>query len=256
MSLVELIRFVLLIYCMNVFFIIGLKRSGNHAIINWLYKMIPNYIHLNNMKISDINKKNYYSFKKNDDKIIDTNYCDKKWIPFTIKNNLIISFEDKDLVHLKSAITNFCNDLKISHNVIIILRSPLNNFASFWQIYKTDKSLLINLIERWKLYAIESLEKLYFNDACLIVYDKWFNDVKYRERLASELGLKFDDSNLNSIFKHGVSSFDGYNYINSAQNMDVLNRCKNFEADTDFKSFTSDPLIQEIWHKLKEKEKI
>ena len=83
-----------------IYILIGIRRSGNHAILNWLYPMLGNYCHLNDLKIQHFTKENYDN--NITDCICDKNYVDCKWIPFNKNSNLLISFEKEQQESMKS----------------------------------------------------------------------------------------------------------------------------------------------------------
>lgn len=226
---------------MKVYFFVGIKRSGNHAILNWLYKMIPNYIHLNNLRINSLNVKHYKKHLTNKDEFKSNEiYSDNSWIPFTKNHNLIISLENQDLNIVKTRINKFVNQSKVDHEIILLIRSPHNNMASVWKIFSRQKykdtldSTMDKHIKLWFDYAEEAIHNKLFGSCKVVLYDRWFMDQQYRSNIANNFDLQFDDSNFEVIYRHGSSSFDGYKYQNNASKMDVLNRFDALSRDTDF----------------------
>lgn len=233
----------------KIFFILGVKRTGNHAIINWLYKMIPNYVHLNNMRLSDFTVTNY-------DKYLTVlpvteNYVDNCWTKFNCSNNLIISFENANVQDTTKLINKFCEQIQIKPVIILIYRNPYNALSSIWKIYNKNQQILNKHIKLLIDYGHDFLN----NDMqrMNILYDKWFKDITYRKSLSKKLSLQFDDSNFDKIFLHGYSSFDGYLYKNDASKMDVLNRYDNFLNDSVFQDILQKHKteLDAIWNKIK-----
>jgi hypothetical protein len=221
-----------------IYFVLGIKRSGNHAIINWLYKMIPDYVHINNLPHGLITEDNIVKHKKN---TYDRNYIDKGWTDY--KDNVIISLENAPLNVTVNKIMSVCH---VPYKIIVVVRNPKNTLASIWKVYENRKDILETHAWMWLAYA-EELAKNTYN---VIIYDKWFSDLKYRKLISARLGLVFDDSNFNNIFKHGVSSFDGYKYQNCASKMDVLHRAEYFKGDKYFNSIINNSKMSELWNKI------
>jgi len=61
-----------------------------------------------------------------------------------------------------------------------------------------------------------------------ISFDRWFMNIKYREKIAEKFGLKNNEDTLKYISK-SRSSFDNPDIISDARKMDILNRWKIFE---------------------------
>ncbi|MCF8359100.1 MAG: hypothetical protein K9H26_10100 [Prolixibacteraceae bacterium] len=214
----------------EIFNIYGLKRSGNHAIINWLSgqfefefynniipiapilkgeKKIPDIIHFNNW----IETQNLTSFKKK-----------------SIKNKTcyVVSLEDHFL-----EIKPFIYDPDSIVKNILILRTPENLFAS--RIRKASKvnnpayPLVFNnnmqrAIDLWLQYVKEFFNETNFlvNKVC-ILFDEWYINKAYREETSQKLGITFDDINYSRISTLGGGS--SFNNI-SNNNFNLLNRSK------------------------------
>lgn len=232
-----------------VYFILGIKRSGNHAILNWLYKMIPNYLHLNNLPLKLLNSFHYKKFLTENINI--DNYIDKNWTHFSKLTNLIISLENQNIKKSSTLIKKFCNDLNIKSEIIMLVRSPNNNFASIWKIMNEDTELLKHHKQLWKEYAEEIINNIYLEKKIVINFDKWFMDQKYRLEITRHLNLNFDDENFDKIFKHGFSSFDGYKFKDCATKMDVLNRIDYYQNDINFLKLINEKEIIILWDKIK-----
>lgn len=236
----------------KIYFLFGCKRSGNHAIINWLYKMIPNYVHLNNMNPNLFTSENY---KVNlTTKPLQWNYIDRRWIPITTKNTLLVSFEDQDFKKTSVFINKFCQDLDYEPIIIILLRSPANNLASAYQVFNKNTNVLAKYVNLWQVYAQEYLNSTIFPNKVNLFYDKWFVNIEYRRELAHKLSLVFNDENFGKMYKHGISSFDKMKFMTDATKMDVLNRDKNFDTDERFTKLANNVKLLDIWNKIKEHE--
>ena len=84
--------------------------------------------------------------------------------------------------------------------------------------------------------------------------DKWFSSKAYRKKVANRTGLEFTDAGLNDICSIG-SSFNNRSYQGKAQQMDVLNRWKEFDKDVEFNNILDDNEIKDLWSTIQEREK-
>lgn len=254
--------------------IFGIKRSGNHAIINWLFYQIPNkVVFLNNCYpagkklrlyegIGTINCKgiNYWDFKKKliffesnpfkGQKIIAYSREDKRFnnqkLKECLKEGLIISFENRDIQKMTTMLDNDHDQLVGSSAEIfsfIIIRDPFNLFASIYK--KWGQEYLIRFIPIWKQYAQMLINPE--SDFDSILYNQWLTDQNYRRKITEKLQIPFDDSGKDTIANFGGgSSFDGLSNQIQAKDLKVLSRWQIFQDDPDFRSFFQDSEIIEL----------
>ena len=184
-------------------YIFATKRSGQHAIINWLCEQNRPALHYNACNENLLprkfvmeyvgNEKHQYNFNKFQES---QNYKLK-----------VYNFEDKEIFPIKG-------------KRIVIIREPKNWIASRLKININLQRRRINI---WKNHARSNLFK--------IIFDEWFVDKEYRKYICKELGLTFTDKGLNDVFWHGQSSFDKHKFNGAAQRMKVLERWKEFRDD-------------------------
>ena len=86
------------------------------------------------------------------------------------------------------------------------------------------------------------------NSKNTILYNRWFSEKQYRDKIAHSLGFLNRDIGMNDISKYGRgSSFDlREKFHGNAASMDVLNRWKN-EIENDLTNLTN------IWNSIKDK---
>ena len=243
--------------------VIGLKRSGNHVIINWL---IPHYkgkvCFLNNVEpiinpfltfhnIVDLNKNLYKDFD------IDKEKNGK----FSKKDCLIYSYEDgsfKKVLHKKfeKNYDKFVGRSKKRYN-ILILRDPFNLFASrifrYHNLYGGNVLKEIRAKKLWKSYAREYLGETSYlgKDKILINYNVWFLNKDYRNNIERKLELEPSNEKVNEVLTFGEgSSFDGVKFDGKANEMKVLERWKLLADDEFYKFILKDKELVELSNRI------
>ena len=228
--------------------VVGLKRTGNHAIINWLRQQHSGKVwHLNNI----VAGKNPYHWLYS--------HYPKEALKqealgnFTVKDCLIYSYEDYSLERVTDPKFENLHDLYLGKSSIrydlILLRDPFNLMASrLKKNYIAVKDPNYTVTHLWIDYAKEFIgETNYLNNYKICInYNRWFVDVEYRKELASALVMDFSDKGIERVKSEGGgSSFDGEKLNGKASQMDVLNRYKVFEDDPEYQKLVdNEELIQ------------
>ena len=261
----------------------GMRRSGNHAVLNWIRKQIPGtFVHLNNAKIygnhdpyisfseivvSDLNP---FVFESGPRKV-------KRFAKYLIRRGKVqYTYGRPDFGRLKiEALRQHPKSLLIhsyehyslkmvlgewfdtemeqylgrsqSKSNIVLLRDPYNLFASLIK-KKENFSNPKSIIGKWNEHAREYLgHTSYLANRVSISYNSWFKDQDYRRELANRLGIEFTDAGLDSvpIFGRG-SSFDGQKYSGQARKMGVLSRYKQFLDHPVMKEVMADEELREL----------
>ncbi len=213
--------------------VVGLKRSGNHAIINWIRKQFPEYIlFLNNIPCGT---NPYRSLSQH----YHTEHLKQQALGnFTYKECLIYSHEDYSLEQVVNPEFENNHDLYIGKSAIrydlIILRDPFNMVASRLNSQKQGitsfarvKAANKTYIDLWIEYAREYLGETNYleNNKLCINYNQWFLSQDYRREIADKLQIDFTDRGIDEVKSQGGgSSFDGRNLDGQAMQMDVMNR--------------------------------
>lgn len=266
-------------YCKNEIYVSGMRRSGIHAILNWVLpqfegsKVTLTDIHndfssVYDLKI-DLKSKilNWYFEKKNYKK--PTTEALKKMpsvnnIFFDIQERRFKKFHSIFIGSLKREkfIENLgVNDIGKEKYFIFVLRNPYNLFASRMKLFKNSSEhyniFAPNVIESWKEMARELLGQTDYlssfpGKSYIIIFDKWFTDYEYRKSISSKLGLNFTDEGLNTVTKDGGgSSFDKRKYNQEAQKMNVLQRWESYTEDKDYINFfNNQPEMVELTEKI------
>jgi hypothetical protein len=192
----------------KIYRILSMKRSGHHAIMDWL---------ANNMEYNVYLKNNITVEKNTIRKLNEHKYS---------KNILFYNIEDYDHNQHNNVYLENLNIQKENHQNLIIIRDPLNLFAS--RIKRNTNRIFFND------YFL-SLYQQHFNlmkSMDYINYNQWLHDKNYLLKLKKEFNL-FDIKKINKISKFGIgSSFDGFN--KNPEEMDFNMRWKSLN-DEDLK---------------------
>jgi hypothetical protein len=225
--------------------IVGLKRTGNHAITTWILeqqKLTGKVAHLNNVKVNENpyrckyqNLIYYYpEYKRKIEQ-----YRKQGQGNFIPRDCLIYSYEDYPLEHI------FTQDFERKHDLylgranqrydILIVRDPFNLFASRLKInFLKVKSKQYDFVDLWIQYAKEYLGETNYlkHNKIVINYNLWTSSIEYRQQLAQKLNIEFTDAGIDKV--HGCgggSSFDRITMNGQGDRMDISNRWKHFIGD-------------------------
>ena len=236
----------------NEFRIVGLSRSGNHAIINWIINQLNGrYCFLNCVEpkhnpfftARPLNAKGEV-FQTN---IPGFNLPGEQSGVFSSKDYLLYNYEDCFLGMLNHPSFKTNRERWVGESLftkdILIIRDTFNLFASRikanlivgHQTHHGVNPISTFALKRiYKQHAREFLgEKKNLKDKVLINYNRWFSDDEYRKEKADELGISFTDKGMEDVVAcAGGSSFDGVRFSGNAKNMDLNSRWKKY-ASTD-----------------------
>jgi hypothetical protein len=255
--------------CLRVF---ALRRSGHHAILNWIRHQLP-FRHwlLNDCRLGE---------NPFEGAVLSSSVIRGRWHEHRVfhlgretrgrhasKGALIYNFEESDLrdVPRLMPIEREGQWLGPSRQRqdILMLRDPFNLLASKlkWAYGDVDRPSKPSFTEveaareLWKVHAREFLgETSFLSDLVPISYNAWFLDRDYRDAKAAELGFENRDVGLATVARWGPTmsedSFDGLRYDGRAQEMKVLERWKRFENDAFYRDLLSDPEIHELSERI------
>jgi len=217
----------------RLFYVHGLKRSGNHAIIGWL-RAHARFIAWNDCIAIQPILSGMRTIPPPEDF---RTWWRKKVLrrPRLLQllsptHAFIASMEDHEL------------SIRLFHNVpcqttnILILRDPFNLFSSRIRFAsKVDKPFAFprdsgpymqRVVHLWKAHAREYLGLTdHLENKVCIFFNSWFTNENYRKSLSRDLQLKFTDRGFSRVAHNGGgSSFDGQNFDGNNTKMDVLNR--------------------------------
>lgn len=197
---------------------LGLRRTGNHAVIDWLLAHHNEYTHYNNCTI------------QGDQIMVDPQEVVQKGVG----GLRLVSFEDIEI----EAVESLAGDrLKI-----ILLRDLFNTFASRLQMVRNFvnnpdfKFTCLDLISQrafyyWRLYANQSASKQ-VRDTAFICFNRWLTDDYYRQIISRALGWKHTDAGFRSTAGWTHSGGSSFGHANNP-----LESYKHFENDEEFLSY-------------------
>jgi hypothetical protein len=226
------------------FRVIGLSRSGNHAIINWILKQARGRTCFLNCAEPKSNP--FESARPLDDgrraiaSYADFDLCAERARRFSRKDLFMFSHEDCFLGSIARSRFEHEHDAYVGRSDyradILILRDPFNLFASRRKagIGEVSASVALRI---WKQHAREYLgERRYLRlPRILTNYNLWCARRAYRAAAAAELGLEFDDLGSSEVpAAANGSSFDGRRFHGRAAGMATARRWRYFADDPAF----------------------
>jgi hypothetical protein len=251
----------------------AMMRSGQHAIIHWLFDQIKEPIYFHNNILCHSNEKVFL------DRGVWHNVKSRspiKTFPWYAYNIEDISIENIDEIKTKYKKALYIVPPKREVKVLII-RDPFNMFASRYRYFyrantlrreanikplrknqRTNANSDISwfcekALYRWKEYAREAVGETSFigKKKIIINYNHWFKSKRYRKNISEKFTPNFSDAKLNFVPDNGYgSSFDVRSMNHNAQSMKVLSRWKHFAKDIVYKQFFNDYEIINLSLKL------
>jgi len=235
--------------------VIGIQRTGQHAITSWLIGHFESVCYKNHMSQKGSKKTSigieppfwYFSPSERDSWEVDTSELILPNQEAIILGTELINCEiglNPNLSKQKLDIAKRSGFEKFSkkQNHILVIRNPYNHYASVLK-WRRNKILspYSTFSSSWIDMARECLGEtnLIQGPKTVVNYDLWFSSQDERKRIANELELNFTDRRLNIVMKIGVgklwgSSFDGMHKKHEAQDMNVLERWKRVAQDERF----------------------
>lgn len=240
--------------------IVGMARSGNHAIIDWILAQLPGRWCFLNCVEPVTNP--FHTVRPIDrgDTGCQTNIpgfdlAGEQAGRLSPKETILFSQEDTFLKIALGSQATAIQESGIGAGArridVLILRDPYNLFASRRRLahqYVTDQTA----VRIWKQHARAYLgETPYVGpEAVRIRYNDWACDRRYRQRIAQALGLHFTDAGIDRVARcAGGSSFDGTRYEGRAPEMPVFDRWRRYSDDPAFRRLF-DPQVAEFAERI------
>ena len=260
----------------NIIFVHAMSRSGQHAVIDWIFNQFGNNkLFFNYMKMfSDIDPytiRSQYYF--NEDKYfhkLNENWkkhgvLDEKLKEFKPekselwrsicedeKNLISMNFENIDFAsheqELKSFTKKFIAEEKFSN--VLVVRDIFNFIASKMKMgryFHPETNLAC-----WKAHAHEYLG--YTNslrNKVLVNFNSWVSDINHRTSIYDQLNCDTFIPEWKDVSSFGGgSSFDKQKFNGGADSMKVTERWKEFIDNDEFKSYLRDKELIELSEKI------
>lgn len=236
--------------------LIGMSRSGNHALMQWITAQHPGrWLLLNCCE----GKQNPFASARPLPSGARTEASYRHELEqerpgsFTRKDLLIFNHEDSFLGHACSDIYEQRHDAWVgpsAHRIdLLLLRDPFNLFASRFRRRAGGGEMMkaATALRIWKQHARQYLGDIdrLTQRPVLVSYDHWFADPACRRRIARDLGLPGRDTGLQRVATClGGSSFDGLTYDGRAQQMNVLRRWQRYTDAPSFRAVFDDQTLQ------------
>jgi hypothetical protein len=240
--------------------VVGMSRSGNHAIINWILAQSPGRTCFLNCA-----EPGHNPFATARPRTPELPGWRAPYDGFDVeaeragrlsrKDLLVHSYEDTFLGPFRKPENEERHEEWVGRSArridLLILRDPRNLFAS--RLASGYGWLEDELVARiWAQHAREflGLRRNLHQERLMVSYNEWVASRSYRQQVAEALGLEFDDRAAHKVpAAAGGSSFDGTAYDGRAEQMPVLQRWHTFIADPRFHRLLT-PQIQELSNRI------
>lgn len=219
----------------------GMRRSGQHAIINWLAGHFDEPVWFVNdvVNFSDPREGRGEQRAAKHPIYVEnaTSFADMWGEP---KKVLFQSYEDHSLIGLNDAANEKVVGRSRKTVFVIVIRDPYNMFAS--RLRKDGPLYACSplAIAMWKQYAREATGITEFRPGAVCVnYNRWFKEPQYRRELEAILGLGESDEWMDRVTGVG-SSFSHLEMDGKAHEMDVFERWKSVSDSPFFRQLMLD----------------
>lgn len=233
--------------------VLGMSRSGNHAIVDWIFaqadrpKLLLNCAEGGTNPFVSCRPLNADSHGWRANPAIDIEA--ERRGTHSPKALLVHTYEDSPLDYTFSAElernrTEWLGRSRRRVN-LLVLRDPYNLFASRRQMGRNLPPDVAR--DFWKQHAREALgdTQTLTGETRPVLYNRWTCQLDYRRDIASFLGLEFSDRGIDKVPDcAGGSSFDGTDFDGKAMAMATDRRWIHFADDSRFKEFFDDEMVE------------
>lgn len=230
---------------------LGMRRSGNHLVINWIKKQSDGpFVFYNNIKLHEEPLQRHKREVR---------------VGGLGPSRMLLSYEDltpEPVLESRvgEVLRRYAGDRPGAATVVAILRDPYNLFASRsqrWQDRLRDPEQRAEWRALYHRFADLFLDGALPDGAVrngawtagrlplvTISYNEFVMSRPYREEIARALGLTFTDRGLDEVPHYGWgSSFDGF--AQSGARLEVFDRWRRWQDDADFRDLLDDPALLE-----------
>ena len=214
------------------FFVFAMKRSGHHALVNWISRNLGDCIHLNNVSARE--NSSVKDWRSSETRVFGS---DKS-------KNLVANFEDFEFRQFKKL--RWPQNQPVFH--ILFMRDFPNWLASSykrkdWATGRIPFEYLTKergkMPSRIEIYR-EHSQMFISNDPRFIFvsYNQFLTDFEYRNRLAQKLGFRnvLGESKLMEVSEFGSGSSFTAMKERDIKTEDVFTRYKKYADDREFQT--------------------
>lgn len=233
--------------------VIGMSRSGNHAVINWVLRQAPGrwcWLNCTEPRYApfwctrafddgSFHRVNYGGFDLGEEKL--GRFSRRDW--------LVYSHEDVFLRVACSGEHEANHDAWVGRSArrrdVLVVRDPFNLFASRLRSFGEGGATAVHA-RIWKQHARQALGRvrLLRHDPVVVSYNRWCVDRGYRAALAARLGLPFTDAGREEVpAVNGGSSFDGRRFDGRAGSMAVAERWRGYVDDPAYRRVLDEGVV-------------
>jgi len=215
--------------------IAGMRRSGIHAVVDWLLSGLDGpYILLNNVRFDRVHR-------KANNMSLSPGYETSR----TANEHVVTVFEDKRLDRIDRApLLQSIRPSVDTNRKLIIIRDPYNLTASRLhrtRVRKSRDTRPQRVPSLWPDHA--SAQPPWIR----CIYNRWIADDSYRKQLAAELQISQCPPRSEHVARAGRgSSFDGLTFDGRASEMDVSGRWRQYADDPVFRQCVGRPEIARL----------
>ena len=230
---------------------LGMSRSGNHAIADWIFAQARRPKLLLNCAEGKTNP--FFSCRPLASGLgwraePDIDIVAEREGRFACKALLMHTYEDSWLGHafsreLEEKREQWLGPARRRIN-LLVLRDPYNLFASRLKMGCGLRPHIARKI--WKQHAREALgeTRRLRGETLVVLYNRWAGERSYRCEIAQALGLNFSDATFERVPEcAGGSSFDGLRFSGRASEMPTGKRWMQFVEDGPFKDLFDRQMI-------------
>lgn len=189
----------------------GLRRSGLHALVNWIKSHTPGATFANDVM-----------FARN---------APAPMHPKVLEKDIRL-YENPPIAKVEAYMAN-----NLAERHVTIMRDPYNWAASYFK--KWPQFLNVG---QYTNYITKFYNKSWPAGTVYVNYNKWVQSPEYRIEIAAEIGFETDGEPHQHVASWGDgSSFDGVRFGGKAQNMNLFARYGRYLTDPKF-------LKLELWN--------
>jgi len=236
--------------------IAALRRSGSHAVVQWLLAQLPGRgAFLDNCAAGE----NPYATCYLPDSVgVGVDLAGERAAAPAPKDFLLHNYEGRDLTAVFSDAAAAAHDGWVGASArrvdLLVLRDPWNNLASLlrWargDVHPIAEATVAAAARRYRQYARELLgeTRTLRHQPVFVSFNRWVAERGYREALAGQLGFPFTDAGIGAVARWGPTawgdSFDGLAYDGRAGEMALAERFRWCAGDPFYRGLFDAELV-------------